>query len=93
MASFLLGAGSSGNLENEFRPALGRHYYAGYIQDDWKMSRSITLNLGLRYDVEKGPTERFNRMSFMDLAAPSPLTALTGLSHLRGALASCNRFG
>lgn len=84
LASFLLGAGASGNLANDFRPALGRHYYAGFVQDDWKITPGITLNLGLRYDVERGPTERFNRMGYLDLGAPSPLAAQTGLSHLRG---------
>ncbi len=84
LASFLLGAGASGSLQNEFRPALGRHYYAGYVQDDWKLTPNITLNLGMRYDVEKGPTERFNRQGYLDLDAPSPLASLPGFSNLKG---------
>ncbi len=84
LASFLLGAGASGQLDNEFRPALGRHYYAGYVQDDWKISNRVTLNLGLRYDVERGPTERHDRMGYLDLYAPSPLANRPGLGNLKG---------
>ncbi len=32
--------------------------YAGYIQDDWKLSHSVTLNLGVRYDYEQTPSAK-----------------------------------
>ena len=49
-ASFLLGSASSWGLET---PRLVRQiykYYGGYIQDDWKITRKLTLNIGLRYE-------------------------------------------
>jgi hypothetical protein len=30
-------------------------YVAGYLQDDWKPSRKLTINLGLRYEIQTGP--------------------------------------
>ncbi|HEY7181065.1 MAG TPA: carboxypeptidase regulatory-like domain-containing protein, partial [Blastocatellia bacterium] len=45
-------------------------YLAPYIQDDWKVNRRLTLNLGLRYDFRTIPTESNDRMGWRDLSNP-----------------------
>jgi hypothetical protein len=72
-ATFLLGAldSSSGYGwigDNEFNIAavnkVRNRFYAGYLNDDWKVSRRLTINLGLRYELEQAfgdPEGRLNR--------------------------------
>ncbi len=37
-------------------------YYGGYLQDSFRVTRKLTLNLGFRLEYEGGPTERYNRV-------------------------------
>jgi hypothetical protein len=47
--------------------------YATYLQDDWKLSRRITLNLGLRYELETPWHDPANKGSIgLDLTKPIP---------------------
>lgn len=73
MASFLLGLLSGGSLEHTFAIASASSYAGFYIQDDFKATRRLTLNIGLRWDVDRQRTERYNRLSYFDIAAPSPI--------------------
>jgi len=43
--------------------ALQQLYFAGFIQDDWRVTPKLTLNIGLRYDVEAPMTDRQNRFN------------------------------
>ncbi|HVG39114.1 MAG TPA: carboxypeptidase regulatory-like domain-containing protein [Pyrinomonadaceae bacterium] len=63
IASLLLGYPSGGLTENLSRPGFRWRYHAVYLQDDWKVSPRLSLNLGLRYDYEAAPTERFNQQN------------------------------
>ena len=74
-ATFLLGLPSNnGNdLQFSYSAATASTYSGGYFQDDWKVTTKLSLNLGVRYDVDTPRTERYNRLSYFDINAPSPL--------------------
>ena len=45
-------------------------FFAPYVQDDWKVSNRLTLNLGLRWDFRTVPYETNNQMFWFDTANP-----------------------
>ena len=91
-ASMLLGIPSFGQISHNPSPASASSYWASYIQDDWKISRNLTINLGLRHEFDVPRTERFNRLSYFDANAASPIANLVpsnaffNSSQLTGAL-------
>jgi hypothetical protein len=85
IASMLVGWGTGGDYHIDPPSASASKYMGFYVQDDWKIARRLTLNLGLRYDFDLPRTERYNRYSWFDLNAPSPLAGqVPGYPDLRG---------
>lgn len=84
LATFLLGV-PGGSVAPSPALAIQTKYYAGFVQDQWKITRKLTLNLGLRYELETPRTERYNQLTNFDYNAVPPLNA-SGLN-LHGALA------
>jgi hypothetical protein len=79
-ADFLLGyADNFSNFENHFFAqavvpdfTAGKQVYrAFYFNDTWHVAERLTLNLGLRYELQSPWTERYNRLSYFDPDAPS----------------------
>jgi hypothetical protein len=73
IASFLLGAtnGTSRTLQLHY-PRWIQHYYAAYVQDDWKARRNLTLNLGFRYSIDTPRHEAEGDISSFDPTIPNP---------------------
>jgi hypothetical protein len=61
-ASFFLGDSSSVALAQVARPRLGTHAYGLYIQDNWKVTRKLTFDYGLRWDYAILWKEQYGRM-------------------------------
>jgi hypothetical protein len=58
-----------------------------YFQDDWRVTPSLTLNLGIRYDLFTPYTEKHNRLSNLDLATGQLVVAgLNGVSKTAGVI-------
>jgi hypothetical protein len=93
MASLLLGmpSSASGSRLGYTSPLTLQNIYTGFFfQDDWKVSRRLTLNLGLRYEMEAPSTERFDRLLYsfdptLDLGLTAP-----GLGPLKGGVRFVN---
>ncbi len=76
-ASFLLGAASGGGVDNNFYPTLRWNYYAPWVQDDWKITNRLTLNLGFRWDFNTPVFEEQNRLNYaFDTTTINPVSAL-----------------
>lgn len=86
VASLLLGVPTSGGANIVPGVRTTSHYLGLYIQDDFKVTPKLTVNVGLRYDLEIPRSERDNLLSFFDFEAPSPLADIVGISSLRGGL-------
>ncbi|MGH9352059.1 MAG: carboxypeptidase regulatory-like domain-containing protein, partial [Terriglobia bacterium] len=82
LASFLLGLPTSGKIDRNASSAYQTPYYAPYFQDDWKAARKLTLNLGIRYELEGPLTERFDRnIRGFDLTSANPIAAAAEASY------------
>lgn len=76
-ASFLLGTPSSGNAIWNPTPFFRSWYIAPWFQDDWKVTKRLTLNFGLRYDLNLAADEKHNRLNVgFDPTLPNPIAQL-----------------
>ena len=105
IADLLLGAAATSPTTSAPINANSHPYYAAYVQDEWRATKSLTVTLGIRYNLELGSIEANNHYVFVDTTSPSPLkvpgynlvggigfTGVNGVSR-RVELADHNNFG
>lgn len=74
IADVLLGIPGAGQIDWNDTFYRSWPYFAVFVQNDWKLHRTLTLNLGLRYDVQIPWVERWNRVNAgFDYNALNPL--------------------
>ncbi len=90
-ATFLLGAVSSANVTTHVGESQRSHSLSGFVQDDWKITRRLTLNLGLRYDYQAQTVENKNGTTNFDLGCKLP-NGLSGCTVYAGTAGQARTF-
>jgi len=82
IAAFLLGIATTGSgstasqIDNAINYSVQSIYNGFFFHDDWRVTPKLTLNLGLRYELEGGLSERYDRIQRgFDLSTPTPIDA------------------
>ncbi|HLH44877.1 MAG TPA: carboxypeptidase regulatory-like domain-containing protein [Bryobacteraceae bacterium] len=71
-ASFLLGEVTASNVNAPRDTQMRNIVWSAYTQDDWKVNRKLTVNVGLRWDYEPIPTELHNNQAEIGIHTPNP---------------------
>ena len=76
IASMLVGGAATGEVDVLPKPYYSLVYYAMWVQDDIKITPRLTVNAGLRYDIQSPITDRHNQFTHgFDFAAVNPISS------------------
>jgi hypothetical protein len=90
LASLLLGdVNSAGSSKRLHQPRWLSNYWAGFVQDDFRASKSLTLNIGVRYDIDQPRREALNNTSNFSLTGIDPHNGRPG-AFVFGTNCNCN---
>ena len=90
LASMLLGV-PDGSMQVVASSALQNKFYGIYIHDDWRVTPKLTLNVGLRYELETPVTERYDRLvASFDHDVANPIEAQARANYARNPISELN---
>jgi hypothetical protein len=88
LASLLFDIPTGGRIDLNDSRAESSRFYSLFVQDDWRLTRKLTINLGLRWEYEGPVTERFNRTTRdFDFSTPNPIQAAARTQYARAPIA------
>jgi Carboxypeptidase regulatory-like domain len=85
VAEMLLGVLDSASVGTVYNPLVSNHLFGEYLQDDWKPIRNLTVNLGMRYEIQTPVTYRHDVASIFNPNELNPISAAVGKVYM-GAL-------
>ena len=92
-ASYLLGTPSTGTIQIRSNQDYQSYYLAQFVQDDFKVTPTLTLNLGLRYEYESALTDRYNRLTYFDPTASNAVLSQAAGRPILGGIGFVNSNG
>src|SRR3974377_1247780 len=87
-AEFLMGLPTGGSYDINTSASWYSYYSAGFVQDDWRITHNLTVNLGLRYDHDGPWSEVYSRtVNGFDTPPPTPLAAAAQTAYAKSPIA------
>jgi hypothetical protein len=84
LASLLLGEVNAASVQVSDKISTRASYWSFYAQDDWRVTNSLTLNYGFRYDLELPRRAVGNTMNSFDPVAINPVSGTPGVVTFAG---------
>lgn len=88
LASMLLGLPTAGQFDLNAAGSFYSYYYGGFLQDDWRIKKNLTINLGIRFDRDQPYSEKYGRtVDGFDRTVTNPVAAAAIAAYAKNPIA------